>query len=53
MLRRTHIQGCFLRALILIILLLGVSGLRPVYHHHPDYGANGADGASATELVSR
>jgi len=50
-LRRSHIQGFFLRALILIVWLLGVPGLRPVYHHHRDDGANGADGASATELV--
>ena len=46
--RRGVILGGLLRGLVLMVWLLGVPGLRPVYHHHRD---DGPGGGSATEQV--
>lgn len=48
--RRGVILGGMLRGLVLMVWLLGVPGLRPVYHHHRDDGPSGGSAAEQVRL---
>jgi hypothetical protein len=48
--RRGVILGGLLRGLVLMVWLLGVPGLRPVYHHHRDDGPGGGSAAEQARL---
>ncbi|MCE2751633.1 MAG: hypothetical protein LW720_07045 [Pirellula sp.] len=52
--RSTRRRGVFLgglfRGLVLMVWLLGVPGLRPVYHHHRDDGPGGGSAAEQVRL---